>query len=345
MPPRRMTANAHSSASSTTGDNAIAVLLELTRRLTEDQELELSLKDVTDAALKLIPCDHASVRILNDSRTELLTGARSGLGAESDPLTFRPGEGVAGWVAEHGRSVVIDDAHADKRFVNVPTQGFPIRSILGVPMWSAGRVIGVLSASSSEAGKFAADHVDLARLLANCAVPAIEKVRLVRLAVIDDQTQAFNRRYEMPRLEEEMSRARRYGTPLSLLMLDLDHFKNVNDQFGHAAGDGVLEEFADRVRAATRRHDVFIRRGGEEFVLIMPATDTTEAKMVATRICERIAGKPFVSDTGDRVVRQTVSIGAATWVPSESAEALEKRADDALYRAKDLGRNRVCLAE
>src|SRR5690606_33029600 len=125
--------------------------------------------------------------------------------------------------------------------------------------------------------------------------------------------------YEMPRLEEEISRSIRYETPLSLLMLDLDHFKRVNDRFGHEIGDRVLEEFADRVRSATRRHDVFIRRGGEEFVLIMPTTEAPEAMAVAERIRQGIADTPF-EVTEEAPIVQTVSIGVATWDRKESPE-------------------------
>lgn len=323
-------------------DPAITTLLHLTRRLTDARDLDQSLRGVTDAALELVPGDHASIRVLNEHGNELLTGARSGTGTNEVPLSFKPGEGVAGWVVENARAVLIDDAQTDKRFLASPFQGFPIRSILAVPLWSAGRVIGVLSISAAQEGAFDDNHVVLACLLANCAVPAIEKARLVRLALTDDHTRTFNRRYEMPRLEEEISRSRRYGTPLSLLMLDLDHFKSVNDRFGHAVGDRVLEEFADRVRAATRRHDVFIRRGGEEFVLIMPSTDAAEAKAVAERIRIRIAARPFRQQ--EEKIRQTVSIGVATWSREEDAFELEHRADSALYRAKDSGRDRVMVA-
>jgi two-component system cell cycle response regulator len=323
-------------------DPAITALLHLTRRLTDAKGLDESLQNVTDTAIKIVPGDHASIRVLDETRTELLTGARSGTGTGQVPLSFKPGEGMAGWVVENARAVLVDDAAEDKRFLTSAFQGFPIRSMVAVPLWSAGRVIGVLSISAAEPGAFDDDHVVLAMLLANCAVPAIEKARLVRLALTDDQTQTFNRRYEMPRLEEEISRSRRYGTPLSLLMLDLDRFKNVNDQHGHATGDRVLEEFADRVRAATRRHDVFIRRGGEEFVLIMPSTDAAEARAVAERIRIRVAARPFLS--GDEKIRQTVSIGVATWTRDEDAFELEHRADTALYRAKDSGRDRVIVA-
>src|SRR5262249_31837187 len=152
----------------------------------------------------------------------------------------------------------------------------------------------------------------LLRLLANCSAPPIERARLRRLAMFDDITMAFNHRYLVPRLVEEMERASRSGGDLSLLYMDLDHFKSLNDRFGHAVGDVVLRMFADRVRKAVRRVDVLIRRGGEEFVLIMPATNAAQAHATANRIQQVLANDELELDGGLRL-RQTVSIGVGTW--------------------------------
>jgi two-component system cell cycle response regulator len=125
--------------------------------------------------------------------------------------------------------------------------------------------------------------------------------------------------------------------------MDLDHFKRVNDSFGHDVGDQVLRAFAGRVRSATRRADVLVRRGGEEFVLVMPAATAEQAEDIAERVRENVARTPFA--IGERRIAQTVSIGVATWTVRESADALEKRADEAMYRAKELGRDRVVFAK
>lgn len=321
----------------------LGVLLDLTRRLVEEQSLEDALQHVTDAALRLLPVRHASIRVLDESRSDLLSGARSGAGRHAAPLTFRPGEGVAGWVAQHGRAARIDDARADPRFIRRPGQGFRIRSIMAVPLWSAGGVVGVLAATSPAPGVFGPRDENLALLLANCAVPAIERARLERLAVTDHHTMAFNRRYLLPRIRREMADARRNVTPLGLLLMDLDHFKRVNDRHGHPAGDRVLRAFADLVRATTRRRDVLVRRGGEEFVLVMPSAGRRETLAVAQRIRRTTAATPFEVAPG-AIVRQTVSIGVATWNRREDAEAFEARADAALYEAKRAGRNRVRVA-
>lgn len=327
-----------------TGDRQIGILLELTRKLADASDLPAALGYVTDAGMALLPCDHVSVRLFNNDRSELLCGARSGSGQRNTPLSFRPGQGLVGWVADNGEVLHLGNAQKDPRFVRSGDQGFQVLSIIAVPMWSAGSVIGVLSASAHQANVFSAEHVDLVRLLANCAVPPIETARLRELALTDEQTQAYNRRYERPRLEEEMERARRYGEALSVLMLDLDHFKNVNDQYGHAVGDQVLEEFANRVRGATRRHDVFIRHGGEEFFLIMPNTDSEMATGVAERVLAQTRNDPFDVE-GAPPIAQTVSGGVATWDGQENSESLKIRADAALYEAKNQGRNRVCVAQ
>jgi two-component system cell cycle response regulator len=154
---------------------------------------------------------------------------------------------------------------------------------------------------------------------------------------------AFNHRYLAPRVVEEMERASRAGGDVSLLYMDLDHFKSVNDRFGHAAGDAVLRLFADRVRKAVRRVDILIRRGGEEFVLIMPQTGATQAHATATRIQQTLHQEELDIENGLKI-RQTVSIGVATWDMKETPEQLERRADGAMYEAKRLGRDRVVVA-
>jgi diguanylate cyclase (GGDEF)-like protein len=116
----------------------------------------------------------------------------------------------------------------------------------------------------------------------------------------------------------------------------------VNDTHGHAVGDQVLRVFVERVRAATRRVDILVRRGGEEFVLLMPGTTSMEAKTIADRICRNAAERPI--EIGEASIAQTVSIGVATWDGEESPEKLEQRADAAMYSAKKHGRDRVVVA-
>jgi diguanylate cyclase (GGDEF)-like protein len=140
-----------------------------------------------------------------------------------------------------------------------------------------------------------------------------------------------------------MDRARRRSEPLSVLLIDLDHFKRVNDVHGHAVGDAVLRSFAEKTRELVRAADVLIRRGGEEFVLIMPGAFEVDAQNIGERIREALDLTPLRLRDGVSI-RQTVSIGVATWDGVESPELLDERADLAMYEAKREGRNRVVAA-
>lgn len=317
------------------------ILLELTRALSSERSLEEALQATSDAALTLLPADHASLRLFDHERRKLMSIARSGAGRTMPPAQVLAGQGVMGMVADSGRPALVYDTQTDERFTPLVT-GFTVRSLVAVPVLAGGRVVGVLSASCKEAERFSERDRDLAQLLANCTAPAIETARLARLAVTDDLTRAFNYRYLVTRLDEEVQRAGRYGDAFSLLMMDLDHFKRVNDRLGHAAGDEVLRAFVDRVRAEVRGPDVIIRRGGEEFVLLMPRTGLEEAGMVAERIRKRVCEEPILVRNGVGTTI-TVSIGVATWRERESGRSLEARADSALYAAKRQGRDRVVV--
>lgn len=327
----------------------LGVLLDLTKTLVGDLSLDVALRAVTDAALQLLPGEHASVRVLDRARQNLLSGARSGSGAEQGPMQLKRGEGMSGWVAEHGKPVRSGQVAADERFKVGDRQGFSIESMLVVPLESAGHVVGVLGVTSPKPDAFTEDHEMLAMLLANCAVPAIQKARLrrlrkraERLALTDAQTLAYNQRYLFPRLRQEIDRAHRYVRPLSIVLLDLDEFKEVNDAHGHAAGDRVLHSFTQRVLSCVRTTDVLIRRGGDEFVLVMPDTDEQRAAEVAERIRAAVADDAL--DPEGTAVALSVSVGVATWISAENAEQLEHRADVAMYEAKRQGRNRVVAA-
>ncbi len=317
----------------------LEVLLELTRLLASEGTLEDALQATTDAARALLPCDHASLRLFDDSQGELLASARSGAGRDSVPVRFHRGEGVLGIVADTGKSALVADTELDERFTKGLETGFAVRSLVAVPLVSGGRVVGVLSASAPAPRSFSERDRDLAQLLANCCAPAIETARLARLAVTDDLTRAYNTRHMQSRLPDEVERARRYGHGFAVAMLDLDHFKRVNDAHGHAVGDEVLRGFVERVRGEVRLTDVLFRRGGEEFLLLMPATGADEAMRVAERIRARVAAQPI--PVNDLRVPLTVSIGVATWNGAEDARAIQARADAALYRAKEAGRDRV----
>jgi len=163
----------------------------------------------------------------------------------------------------------------------------------------------------------------------------------IELAVTDPLTGLHNRRYMESHVGTLIEQAATRGKPLTVLVIDIDYFKSINDTYGHDAGDDVLREFAIRIRKSVRGIDLACRYGGEEFVVLMPETDMAVATTVAERLRRQIGGEPFPIQQTARRVEVTISIGLATLLPEEGAPALLKRADQALYRAKRDGRNRV----
>ncbi len=169
------------------------------------------------------------------------------------------------------------------------------------------------------------------------------------MAVRDGLTRCFNHKYFKLRVEQELQRARRYKTPFSVAIIDADHFKNINDTWGHASGDAVLIRLANLISAGVRSSDVVARYGGEEFGLLLIEAGAKEAEIVTSRLRERIASEPFALPELDGLpgprVPVTVSIGIAQFEPSDTVQSLIQRADSAMYQAKTGGRNRVCVSQ
>ncbi len=164
--------------------------------------------------------------------------------------------------------------------------------------------------------------------------------KLIRMAKIDSLTGIYNRRYLDSRLTEEIERSRRHGNPLSVLMMDIDHFKKINDTQGHLCGDYALRKISELLQELVRTSDILGRYGGEEFCCVLPETTFEQAVVLAERCREQIAASPF--SCTDQQSRATISIGVTGMHRDDTLDSIIKRADDALYQAKHDGRNRVC---
>jgi diguanylate cyclase (GGDEF)-like protein len=162
---------------------------------------------------------------------------------------------------------------------------------------------------------------------------------IYRLMTVDGLTQAYNRRYFDEALEREFNRSRRYERALSLILLDIDHFKRVNDTYGHLAGDGVLRQISSAVKPRLRAQDIFARTGGEEFGILLPEIALEGARTIAEKVRGIIEATPLKHD--QQVIRCTVSLGVGELADGSTPEELYKRADERLYDAKQRGRNRV----
>jgi diguanylate cyclase (GGDEF)-like protein len=260
------------------------------------------------------------------------------------PTAISPGAGVLGRVVASGESV-------RGRISSGPSDLIPIATeprdgdILATPLRSMGAVIGVLALYDRQDGRpFDATDDDALRTLSGQAGTAIDNVQLhqeaQRLSTTDALTGLWNFRYLSMSLAREIERSTRFDRPLAVLMLDLDHFKQVNDTHGHARGDSVLRELAHRVQEQIREVDTFARYGGEEFVVVLPETTVEGAAQLAERICEAVRREPFLAD-GEVPLNITVSVGGAAFPEhGASAATLMRAADKALYLAKGEGRDR-----
>jgi diguanylate cyclase (GGDEF)-like protein len=170
-------------------------------------------------------------------------------------------------------------------------------------------------------------------------------IKIEQLAYIDELTGLFNRRSIISRLQEEIERVHRYTVDLSVLLIDIDHFKDINDHYGHHTGDQVLRHVAQLQQQSLRKVDFLGRYGGEEFLTVLPSTNLQAAVRVAELLRGHIESSSFETSQS-APIRLTISVGVAQFVPrQDTLETLLSRADDAMYRAKTAGRNRICVAD
>ncbi len=323
-------------------DPVLEALVQVSEHLARSGPLEVGLQAVTDLSLNLFGANHASIRVC-DASAQLRSIARSGEGSSEPAPIFKKGEGLIGWAVEHCRPVRVPNSSIDERFSPIPGRSFEACSVMSIPLLAGERVLGAFSVSAATVDAFTEEHEKIAVVVAHAVGQTLRCAELELLATTDALTRAYNRTFLVPALSTEMNRARRASTSLSVLLMDLDLFKSVNDAHGHAVGDQVLCRFVDAVRGCVRSFDLVVRRGGEEFMLIMPNTGTVEGYRVAERIRAKLSETPLVVREG-LVVRQTASIGLATWDGNEDPGALDQRADKAMYEAKRRGRNRTVIA-
>jgi diguanylate cyclase (GGDEF)-like protein len=252
---------------------------------------------------------------------------------------------VGQWVLKHGRACMAGDVGADDRF-----EAQASVAALGFPLECRGQVVGALvgldrMAASREPAFAAATLSALLRALEPGGIALDNAIRVQRaeaLSVTDDLTQLYNSRYLTQVLRRETKRASRSGRPLSLLFIDLDGFKSINDTFGHLYGSRALVEAGALIRQCARETDVVARFGGDEFALILPDTGSEGAAAVGERIRERVNAHKFLPGLD---IHLTVSVGVATLPDvAASAEGLVQAADEAMYHVKDRGKNGISVA-
>jgi len=263
-------------------------------------------------------------------------------GTKSQRIAADEEEGLAAVVMRENRSLHVPDLDRSELAPGASARS-GIRSWLGVPLEIHGVVEGALAVQSRAPHAFAPGRVRLLEAIGAQAAVALENARLYELAMVDGLTGLFVRRYFDARLDEEVERSKRFGTDFSVVMMDIDDFKQLNDTYGHPVGDRLLRGISETVRRQMRAVDTAARYGGEEFAMILPRTAMIDAYNQAERIRQQIADYRLAAD--DVVLSVTASFGIASYPESgaDGAEALIRLADRALYRAKRTGKNRVEL--
>ncbi|HWH30897.1 MAG TPA: diguanylate cyclase [Mycobacteriales bacterium] len=322
-------------------DELRAGLARLGETLSSTHDLERILGVVLETAIATTAA-RAGVVLLVDPTGSLLdlAVARGLEGRAPDPrLRIPVGDGVLGRVASEGEPL-----HGAVRQLGASAREPAADTVVAVPLRGKSGVLGVLALYDVRGdGDELSDDLLTLRTLADQAAVAVENVLLhrdvTRLAVTDGLTGLANYRSFTETIAREIDRASRFGRPVALLLLDIDHFKQVNDTHGHQRGDAVLVELAGRIVEQVRDVDTVARYGGEELVVVLPETDEEGAEQAAERIRVAVAGRPF-GGAGQEPVTVTVSLGVAVHRPhGGTAASLLRRADEALYAAKRAGRN------
>jgi diguanylate cyclase (GGDEF)-like protein len=313
----------------------------VTATLETDETVTLILEQLK----QVVPYDTASVQLLNGNELEIIGG--SGFVDLSAVIGIRfavPGDNPNTRVIETGKPYLLAEISDEYNEFTKPPHDH-IHSWLGVPLIFQKRVIGLLSIDSATPNQFTQENIILAAAFADQVSIALENSRIYEMAqnqaITDPLTGVYNRRGLFQIGEFELLRAKHASRPFSALILDIDHFKRVNDHYGHATGDQTLRGLTERCRTASRAVDLIGRYGGEEFVILLPETNLESARIVAERLRQSITKDPFTTDSGP--LRITISIGVAEAINSDTLNTLIERADSALFDAKRAGRNCVVV--
>lgn len=298
---------------------------------------------ILEIVVKVIRAERGSLMLLDDSEKILTIGVAIGLSEEvARDARLEIGESVAGWVVKTCQPLFVRNTQTDKEFHTIKKAHIRAGTLMCVPLMAKDKLLGTLNVSRSEPESFSDKDFELFVNLANQAAIAIDNARLYRYAVTDEMTRLYNHRYFQQRLDEELQRADRYENFVSLIILDVDHFKKFNDTYGHPEGDRVLKTVARLIEKSVREVDIPARYGGEEFVVICPEKNGEGSLTPAERIRSAIESYDFRID--GKKIQITVSLGVACYPDQARSKAeLIQKADFALYYSKHHGRNQATL--
>lgn len=311
--------------------------------VSSELEYSILLRTILDTVIDVMAADKGSIMIYDDKTNLLKIAMAKGLQKDVIRKTvLASGESVAGHVFQSQQPMLVLDTLNDDEFVKLKRRNVTPGTMLSVPLVSKDKALGVMNISKSMPYSFNDYDLSLFHAIANICATAMDNARLYKLAITDEMTGLYVRRFFYQNANHLISKS---TEPFALIMLDIDHFKNFNDTYGHQCGDNVLIQVAKTIARSIRDCDIPCRLGGEEFAIICPGQNSKEAETPSNRLRDLISQTPLELSTSQKT-NVTVSIGIASY-PSDASdiEDLYEAADQALYYSKQNGRNLVTTYE
>lgn len=326
----------------------LSVLLQITQEMSTTLDLNSLIEKILNALKGLLDCQVVILLMYNPGSETLEVSQTLGIDREAlTDVTFKLTEGISGESARTKKTNYVPDLKIDKRYLSYKKTLTVFGSMLSIPLISHNKLSGVLNLHKDKIQSFSDDEIALSEAVASQAAIAIENAKLYQiateLAITDELTGLSNRRHFHDILNRELTLTQRYSSSLSLIMIDIDHFKKYNDYHGHLQGDVVLKKVATSLLHNTRRIDLTCRFGGEEFIILLPKATAMGAIIAAEKLRSVIEAESFAGEEESQPGgRLTLSLGVSNY-PDDTADInnLLELADQALYKAKDQGRNRV----
>lgn len=329
----------------------LTIFHDVAKALTSSLDLDSILQTIMEKMAEYFRPETWSLLMVDDQKNELYFAIA--VGAAADVLAsarVKMGEGIAGWVAKHGQPLIVPDVQNEPRFskrLDEMTR-WQTQSIICMPLRSRHRVLGVIQLVNVDVKGLSEQEMFFLHSLCDYAAISIENAKAVEkiqeLTITDDCTGLFNARHLYKTLETEVYRSARFGYEFSVIFIDLDHFKQVNDTKGHLVGSRLLAEVGYVIKAQLRLIDFAFRYGGDEFVVLLPQTGKDQAVIVAKRLQESLRTGHFCAEQGlDVGVR--ASMGLATFPhDAQTPHDIIRQADEMMYMVKNSTRDNIGVA-
>ncbi len=330
----------------------LAIFHEVAKALTSSLNLDSILQTIMEKVAEYFRPDTWSLLMVDESADELYFAIAVGDAAEAlKTVRLKVGEGIAGWVAKHGEPLIVPDVYNDPRFakrIDEMTK-WQTRSIICIPLRAKQRVLGVMQLINVPMSGFSESEMFFLRAICDYAAIAIDNARAVEkiqeLTITDDCTGLYNARHLYKTLESEVYRSARFGYEFTVLFIDLDHFKLVNDTHGHLAGSKLLAEIGYTIKSHLRLIDYAFRYGGDEFVILLPQTGKESGLVVARRLLQSFRQSTFLKDENLNL-NIRASIGIASYPEdAKSAHEIIREADEMMYEVKNSTRDNIAIAQ